>query len=369
MGRVSIVNRKLKGLLIALILVSTFNCRVKADPIVEDGQNNRVQILNNNGQSVQDKKQELEKKIELLDSQIEEIMQKIDTDNKNIQQTESEIKDSEEQLNKLDKDLEEETEIFSKRARTMYMTGKDSYLEALLSAKGISDFASKVAAIKSIMEYDKKIQTNLNNKMIEIKNKQDLLNEKNEKLLKLKADNEEKLKNLNETKKAQSILLDQIKSEEQAAIQAAEQSKIILQVNVDEILKQIQGNQNEMEGLSLERKELIKFAVKHMGIPYCWGGTSPSTGFDCSGFTQFVYGNFNIRLGRTTYDQLNNGTQVSRSQLKPGDLVLFGYGESPHHVGIYVGNSSYIHSPRTGDVIRISPLDRGDFLVGVRVLE
>jgi cell wall-associated NlpC family hydrolase len=369
MGRVSIVNRKLKGLLIALIVVSTFNCRVKADPIVEDGQNNRVEILNNHGQSVEDKKQELEKKIELLDSQIEEIIQKIDTDNKNIQQTEIEIKDSEEQLKKLEKDLEEENALFSKRVRTMYMTGKDSYLEALLSAKGISDFASKIAAVKSIMDYDKKMLTNLNNKKLEVKAKQDILNEKNEKLLKLKVDNEEKLKNLNESKKAQSLLLEQIKNEEQVAAQAAVQSQIILQVNVDEILKQIQGNQNEMEGLSSGRKELIKFAVKHMGIPYCWGGTSPSTGFDCSGFVQFVYGNFGIRLGRTTYDQLNNGTQVSRSELIPGDLVLFGYGGSPHHVGIYVGNGSYIHSPRTGDVIRISPLDRGDFLVGVRVLE
>lgn len=359
------MNKRLKSLIITVIIISSVNVRIKADPQIENGQSNRIQIFNEStqGQSLEEKKQQLEREIELLDSQIEDLIQKINIDNKNIEQIQLEIKNSEEQLMQLEKELEEENVLFSKRVRTMYMTGKDSYLEALLSAKGISDFASKVEAIKSIMDNDKKILASLNNKKLEIKNKQTALSEKNEKLLNLKADNEEKLKSLNDSKNAQKLLLDQIKAEQQSS-----QAKVEIQFNVDDILKQIDSSQNEMEGLSSERKDILKFAVKHMGIPYHWGGTSPETGFDCSGFTQYVFGNFGIRLGRTTYDQLNNGIQVSKSELKPGDLVLFGYSGSPHHVGIYIGNNCYIHSPRTGDVIRIAPLDRADFLIGVKVL-
>lgn len=359
------MNKRLKSLIITVIIITSVNVRIKADPQIENGQSNRIQFHNEStqGQSLEEKRQQLEREIELLDSQIEDLIQKINIDDKNIEKIQLEIKNSEEQLMQLEKELEEENVLFSKRVRTMYMTGKDSYLEALLSAKGISDFASKVEAIKSIMDNDKKILASLNNKKLEIKNKQNALNEKNEKLINLKADNEEKLKSLNDSKNAQKLLLDQIKTEQQSS-----QAKLVIQFNVDDILKQIDSNQNEMDGLSSERKDILKFAVKHMGIPYHWGGTSPETGFDCSGFTQYVFGNFGIRLGRTTYDQLNNGIQVSKSELKPGDLVLFGYAGSPHHVGIYIGNNCYIHSPRTGDVIRIAPLDRADFLIGVKVL-
>ncbi|WML33688.1 C40 family peptidase [Clostridium sp. OS1-26] len=111
---------------------------------------------------------------------------------------------------------------------------------------------------------------------------------------------------------------------------------------------------------------VVSYAYNFLGTPYLWGGTSPS-GFDCSGFTQYVYGHFGVGLGRTTYDQINDGSPVSRDQLQPGDLVLFGSSSNPHHIGIYVGNGMYIHAPHTGDVVKVSSLDRGDFLTGRRV--
>lgn len=102
---------------------------------------------------------------------------------------------------------------------------------------------------------------------------------------------------------------------------------------------------------SASASNLINYAYNFLGIPYVWGGTTPS-GFDCSGFTSYVYRAFGYNIGRTTYDQINVGTPVSRDQLKPGDLVF------PHagHVGIYIGNGQIIHSPQTGDVLKISPI-------------
>ncbi|GAA0735196.1 NlpC/P60 family protein [Clostridium oceanicum] len=97
-------------------------------------------------------------------------------------------------------------------------------------------------------------------------------------------------------------------------------------------------------------QNIVSYARKFLGTPYVWGGTSPS-GFDCSGFVQYVYKNCaGISLPRTTQAQINVGTPVSRSQLQPGDLVF----PSTGHVGIYVGNGQMIHSPHTGDVVKIS---------------
>ena len=104
-----------------------------------------------------------------------------------------------------------------------------------------------------------------------------------------------------------------------------------------------------------------------MGTRYVYGGTTPN-GFDCSGFVQYVYAHFGVGLGRSTYDQINDGVEVSLSQLQPGDLVFFGSYGAPHHVGIYVGGDCYIHSPQTGDVVKVSSLgSRSDICRARRV--
>ena len=95
--------------------------------------------------------------------------------------------------------------------------------------------------------------------------------------------------------------------------------------------------------------DIVNYAYKFLGTPYLWGGTTPA-GFDCSGFTQYVYRQFGYYLGRTTYDQIYNGRAVSQSELQPGDLVFTSAG----HIGIYVSNGRMIHAPQTGDVIKIS---------------
>ena len=118
-----------------------------------------------------------------------------------------------------------------------------------------------------------------------------------------------------------------------------------------------------------KESQVINYAKKFLGTPYAYGGTSPK-GFDCSGFTQYVFREaLGINLGRTTYDQIKNGSVVSRSELKPGDLVFLGSWSNPYHVGIYVGDDNYIHSPRTGDVVKISPLAGTEFFTGIRVIK
>lgn len=94
---------------------------------------------------------------------------------------------------------------------------------------------------------------------------------------------------------------------------------------------------------------VIRLAWRSVGTRYRWGGTSPRTGFDCSGFTRWVYGHVGIRLPHYTLAQWRYGRPVSRRALAPGDLVFFG---GLSHVGIYVGRGAMIDAPRPGARVR-----------------
>ena len=98
--------------------------------------------------------------------------------------------------------------------------------------------------------------------------------------------------------------------------------------------------------------QAVVIASKYLGTPYRWGGTDPSTGLDCSGYTQLVFKQLGISLPRVSGDQAKVGTAVpSLSQAQPGDLVFFG---SPvHHVGIYVGDGKMIDAPHTGSKVQV----------------
>jgi cell wall-associated NlpC family hydrolase len=98
---------------------------------------------------------------------------------------------------------------------------------------------------------------------------------------------------------------------------------------------------------------VVGIAMRYLGTPYRWGGASPSTGFDCSGFVMYVFAQVGVSLPHNAAAQYSYGSPVSRSQLQPGDLVFFnGLG----HNGIYIGGGQFIHSPHTGDVVKISSL-------------
>jgi peptidoglycan DL-endopeptidase CwlO len=99
--------------------------------------------------------------------------------------------------------------------------------------------------------------------------------------------------------------------------------------------------------------QVIAIAMQYLGVPYQWGGSSPATGFDCSGFVMYVFAQIGVGLPHHAAAQYGYGVPVSRDQLQPGDLVFFnGLG----HMGMYVGGGQFIHAPHTGDVVKISSL-------------
>ena len=97
---------------------------------------------------------------------------------------------------------------------------------------------------------------------------------------------------------------------------------------------------------------VVGIAMQYLGVPYRWGGADPS-GFDCSGFLMFVYAQVGVSLPHNAAMQYGLGTPVSKDQLQAGDLVFF---DGLGHNGMYIGGGQFIHSPHTGDVVKISSL-------------
>lgn len=112
--------------------------------------------------------------------------------------------------------------------------------------------------------------------------------------------------------------------------------------------------EEEVATSTANASEVVNYAKQYLGYPYIVGGKNPSTGFDCSGFTRYVFLNFGYSLGSTAASQTSVGTEISRENLQPGDLILFLNEEKTGigHTGIYIGSGEFIHSanPQRGVV-------------------
>jgi cell wall-associated NlpC family hydrolase len=102
-----------------------------------------------------------------------------------------------------------------------------------------------------------------------------------------------------------------------------------------------------------ERASVVRFARRLLGVPYSYGGVSPAGGFDCSGFTRYVFAHFGITLPHYTFGQYDLGRSVRRGALEPGDLVFF---DGLGHVGLYIGRGRFIHAPHSGTRVSVDSI-------------
>lgn len=380
------MNKKIISVTLALSIILTTNSKTFAEPALDsqlqDSQNryNQSQSALNTAQK---KAKDAETKIEMLDNQIQQGMEEINGIKNKINKKEQYIKTAEQGINIAEENIRSKQYIYNKRIRAIYMTGNTGYLSMLLSANGIDDFFSKAEAIKKITEYNNNVISELSEGRQNIQKKKDKLAVDKNTLVVLKSDSEKRLKNLNIQKEKEIPLLTEAKSEVDSAValNASFKAQIDTIKQKAAALKAAEAKaaqENTNNNVTINRggslavsnyssDTIIAYAATFLGTPYVWGGGSPNPGFDCSGFTQYVYRHFGVSLGRTTYDQIKDGVEVSKGQLQAGDLVFFGTLDDPHHMGMYIGNGMYIHAPHTGDVIKISPLGRSDYLTARRV--
>lgn len=101
-----------------------------------------------------------------------------------------------------------------------------------------------------------------------------------------------------------------------------------------------------------------RIALEAVGVPYRWGGTSPASGFDCSGLVYWAYGRLGVEVPHSSYALAGIGRRVARPRLRPGDVLVFsGYG----HVGLYIGRGRMVHAPQSGRLVEIVRLGRSHY--------
>jgi len=148
-------------------------------------------------------------------------------------------------------------------------------------------------------------------------------------------------------------------SHSQTSANAPQESKTILTPE-NEIDRYLIERSRKIASRSLKRdhigKEIVDTGKDYFGVPYCWGGES-SRCFDCSGFIQYVFNKNGIEVPRTADQQLDAMTIISESEAQQGDLVFFVYRNGyAHHVGIYVGNNTILHSPKPGRRVKLEEI-------------
>lgn len=302
----------------------------------------------------------LQQSIQTLNTSISAYQKELDLEKKNLKNLENKQKS-------LEAERQKHIEALGQYMRSSYEEGVPSYLQVLFQATNLSDFLVRLEEVTAIVNTYSKLQQDLSQINQDLSAQQTEINQKSESLQNIVQAKTQSQKTVQDALSKQQTLVAQLSAQEKSTYKAALNAKS----NVDRVQQLIE--QQELEArlaaqspitdqgsgaatgapvtVSGGAQAVLSFASQFLGIPYVWGGTSPSPGFDCSGFTQYVFRHVGINLSRTSQTQFNQGTSVSRSDLKPGDLVFFStYGPGATHVGIYAGNNTMIDSSNGGVV-------------------
>ena len=276
------------------------------------------------------------------------------------------LKGLEDQQKKLEDQRQEHIKALGNVLKSNYEDGMTTYLAVLFEATSLSDFIDRADKIQMILGSYSKLQKAIVALNETMNNQKELIKQKQNTIQASIQDKAQSQQAVQQTLDKQQTVLAQLSTEERVMLNSslAGQAKVsrIQQLINQEAIEAANASKgtvsrgtNDGGGVAGTVKvsggaqQILSFAAQFLGTPYVWGGTTPSPGFDCSGYIQYVYRHAGISLNRTSEQQFNNGVSVSRSELRPGDLVFFHtYSSGASHVGIYVGNNTMINSSNGG---------------------
>jgi cell wall-associated NlpC family hydrolase len=294
--------------------------------------------------------------IQELDSNLEHVIESYNSAQVELDQIVAAQKLNERRLKIARSNLGAAQGTLEARLVQLYQNGSPDLVEILLGSSSLDEILDGIDTAARVGDQDAQILNEVQKFREEIKQREAELEEARGRQEQVVAERAAKRQEIEETLAQRQQLLASIKDqiaelkaeerERQARLEAAARARVSSQSSTS-------GTGGPTGAPPSKYGGVVGIAMQYLGTPYQWGGESPSTGFDCSGFVMYVFSRVGVSLPRTVSTQYAVGVAVSRSELQPGDIVFFnGLG----HDGIYIGGNQFIHSPHTGDVVKISSI-------------
>lgn len=295
----------------------------------------------------------LQELVDELNAELEKVAEEYNYVNQQCEDTQAAADEATANLEEAEADLAAARERLCERLVSIYKNGDIGTIQALLTADSISDALSLMDGFRSLAQEDSRLVDEVH----KYKDEQAQLQAQLDEQLKQLTEYQEQVATAKAKVEAQLAKKQQALKGKEAELAALKKAEAERQARLAEQARQYQI------WLASRPGQVVSLAKSFLGVPYVWGGYSPS-GFDCSGLVKYVYAKVGIYLPHSSAMMYSYGTPVSKSNLRAGDIVFF---YSPiHHVGIYIGNGKMVDA--TGNQVQISNVFKSSYTGARRLL-
>jgi cell wall-associated NlpC family hydrolase/flagellar hook-basal body complex protein FliE len=291
--------------------------------------------------------------IDQLDEELSAAAEDYDYAAQMLEETQAKVKKIQSSIAKAEADLKTAQDLLNKRLVNIYKAGTLSMLNVLLGSSSFSEMISRADQWQRLGNQDSQLIDDVQNY------RQDVSDRK----VQLESELKQQQDEAGKADVAKANVLTQLEKQDKALKGKEKQIAQLRKAEAARQAKLAAQAKARQKFLASRPGIVINTAMKYLEVPYVWGGAS-TRGFDCSGLVLYCYAKVGITLPHSSRMQYNYGRRVSRSELKPGDLVFF---YNPiHHVGIYIGNGNMINA--TGTHVQIGTVWKGSYYGATRLL-